>query len=325
MNVNPVVIDCPIVLFFVTVGFIAEVEILRNHFRHTALKVAYYGVMLVLFTMLAGFFFLESMKGFWYTPILGIPLLRWIYVPATLLSLLFGIRMLKTRHLPLPAAPYSKMTSCDTGRFSSVYETEHFYVIFPQFERMRYSVGKRPPQRDAQITFCATASFQKSYLGRKHSDIIGSHVCDGVLYEDTGKYPAWQKYGVFAFFDRTCHFAPPEEAEFLLSETAKHGGDAFSQYLLIHEGKQLFFMDKDTVLHSYRAIAQLDGRLCVIDCKHKERAGNFVRYLMELHVEEAIYVDVGAWMNTSWYLEPSGKKRQCFPFPVSSSANYICF
>ena len=325
MNVDPVMIDCPIVILFMTIGCIALAEIIRNHFRHTVLKTAFYSVMLALFTILTGFFLFEPVNRFWYSPVLGVPLLRWIYLPATGLSFLFIARLRKTRHLPLNAESYSENLPHDTNRFSSVYETKHFYIIFPEFDRVRYSVGERPPQGDLRVTFCGTASFQKTYWGRTHSNIIGSHVCDGILYEDRGKYPAWKKFGVFAFFHQTWHFAPPEEAGRLLAETVKHGGDAFSQYLLIHEGKQLFFMNKDMVRHSFRAIAQLDGRLCVIDCKHEERAYDFIRYLMELHVQEAIYVDLGAWMNTSWYRLHSGKKCQCFPFPVISSANLVRF
>ena len=325
MNINPIWIDCPIVIFFMTIGSVAIVEIIRNHFRHAALLTTFYAAMLAGVTMLSGFFLFERVNRFWYTPLLGIPLLRWVYLPAMGLSTLFITRMFKTWHKRLAAEPYTGNIPRNTDRFSSVYETERLYLIFPAFDRVRYTVGERLPRHDTQITFCGTAAFQKRYWGRKHSDITGAHVCNGALYEDPDKYPAWKKYGVFAFFNQTWHFAPPEEARQLLTETAKNGGDAFSQYLLIHEGKQLFFMDKDTVLHSFRAIAQLNGRLCVIDCKRKERAGDFIRYLMELHVEEAIYVDLGAWMNTSWYRLPSGKKCQCFPVPIISSANLIRF
>ena len=325
MNINPIWIDCPIVLFFMTIGAVAIIEIIRNYFRHLWLLSAFYAAMFAGVTMLAGFFLLEPLNRFWYTPLLGIPLLRWVYLPATGLSTLFITRMFKTWHKPLPAEPYSENISPDTDHGSSVYETEHLYIIFPSFDRVRYIVGERMPRNDKQITFCGTAAFQKTYLGRKHSDITGDHVCGGVLYRDTEKYPAWKKFGVFASFGKTWRFAPPEEAQQLLSETVKMGGDAFSQYLLIHEGKQLFFMDKDRVLHSFRVIAQLKGRLCVIDCKRKERAEDFIRYLMELHVEEAIYVDLGAWMNTSYVRLSSGKKRQCFPVPVSSTINLILF
>lgn len=324
MNIDPIWIDCPIVLFLMTIGTVAIVEIIRNHFRHFVLLAAFYAAMLAGFTMLLGFFLFEPVERFWYSPLFGIPLLRWVYLPGTALACLFITRMVKTRHKPLPAQPYTEGI-CPPYGVTSVYETEQLYLIFPAFDRVRFTVGERQPRSDKRVTFCATAAFQKKYWGRKHSDITGSHVCGGVLYEDPEKYPPWKVFGVFAFFDRTWHFAPLEEARQLLAETAAHGGDAFSQYLLIHEGKQLYFMDQDTVHHSFRTVAQLNGRLCIIDCKHKERAVDHLRYLMELRVEEAIYVDAGAWMNTSWLRLPSGRKRQCFPFPVVSSGNLIQF
>ena len=50
----------------------------------------------------------------------------------------------------------------------------------------------------------------------------------------------------------------------------------------------------------YRALCELDGKLCIIQSNQSVKYQDFVDMLIETGVKHALYLDMGGW-NHSWY------------------------
>ena len=86
------------------------------------------------------------------------------------------------------------------------------------------------------------------------------------------------------------------EAELKLA--ADFGGMGFAQNIIIHDGKVHPLFRSNTF--QYRALCELDSRICIIQSDTPVTYRNYVDMQNALGVRHAIYLDMGGW-NHSWY------------------------
>lgn len=207
------------------------------------------------------------------------------------------------------------------GEDTTIYKTDSFYVFFPQYTCVDLEYGKRPSKSDKSITWCSGAAFQHDIqLGFSDDNIEGYHASKGV-YSDS-QY-AKEEYGAVTFYDGTYNFEfdDPESA---IKEAAAHGGSGFMQFRMMKDGELVntFTMPR---VRSYRVIAEVNGNLCIIDSIEMMQFGDFLDKLEKLHVTNALYMDMGAGWNYSWYRKVNGKVKTLFGLKVPWSHNWVVF
>ena len=130
-------------------------------------------------------------------------------------------------------------------------------------------------------------------------------------------------YIVVVFYDGgfKFEFDDPESA---MKEAANRGGSGFMQYGMLKDGELIngFTMPR---VRSYRVIAELNGQLCIIDSIEMMHFEDFLNELKELNVTNALYMDMGAGWNYSWYRKNNGKAMPLFGLKVPWSHNWVVF
>lgn len=207
------------------------------------------------------------------------------------------------------------------GEETTIYRTDTFYVFFPKYSRVDLECGKRPSKSDKSITWCSGAAFQHDIeIGFSDENIEGYHASKGV-YSDSPY--AKEEYGAFTFCDGTFgfEFDDPESA---VKEAAARGGSGFMQFRIMRDGELVndFTMPR---VRSYRVIAEINDSLCVIDSIRMMSFGDFIQKLKELGVTNALYMDMGAGWNYSWYRKSTGAVKTLFGLKVPWSHNWVVF
>ena len=201
-------------------------------------------------------------------------------------------------------------------------------AYYPQFSRIDLMCGKMPSQQDTSVIFCAEAAFTHEILDEfAHSNIDGDHVSAGKRYKGA---KCEDNSGAFAWFgDTTWEFINGEYSE-LLDSVAAAGGMGFGQAIIIHEGESIRplwrekYDDKST---HYRALCEKDGRLCIVDSRDEVSYEKFVALLEDFAPRHALYMDMGAGWNHSWWRDETGKVHEIHPVADKSRycTNWITF
>lgn len=202
-----------------------------------------------------------------------------------------------------------------------IYKTDTFYVFFPQYSHVDLEYGKRPQKSDKSITWCSGAAFQHAIqLGFSDENIEGYHASKGV-YSDSPY--AKDSYGAVTFADGDFHFEfdDPESA---IKYAANQGGSGFMQYRIMRDGELVndFSMPR---VRSYRVIAEMNGNLCIIDSIEMMHFDDFLAKLKDLNVTNALYMDMGAGWNYSWYRKTNSAVKTLFGLKVPWSHNWVVF
>ena len=207
------------------------------------------------------------------------------------------------------------------GDETVIYNTGIVYVFFPEYSDVDLVCKKRPSKSDDSIVWCSGAAFQHTVSLRfSQEDVEGDHAVKGTLYESP-----YNKEGFAAF---TCvdgnyafEFDHPTEA---IREAAEAGGSGFMQFGLIKDGEEIMNYDRPRA-RCYRTLAELNGGLCIIDSVKMLHFDEFMEELQRIGVTNAVYMDMGAGWNYSWYRRPSGKCVTLFGLPVPWSHNWVVF
>lgn len=207
------------------------------------------------------------------------------------------------------------------GTETTIYKTDTFYVFFPKYTHVDLEYGVRPKKSDKSITWCSGAAFQHDIqLGFSDDNIEGYHASKGT-YSDSPYVK--DGYGAVVFYDGIFKFEfdNPQTA---IKEAAEHGGSGFMQYRMIRNGELVndFHMPR---VRSYRVIAEINDNLCIIDSINMMHFDDFLAKLKELNVTNALYMDMGAGWNYSWYRKTSGHVKTLFGLKVPWSHNWIVF
>lgn len=204
---------------------------------------------------------------------------------------------------------------------TAIYKTDTFYIFFPEYSQVDLEYGKRPKKSDKSIIWCSGAAFQHDIqLGFNDSNIEGYHASKGV-YSDS-EYVK-DGYGAVVFYDGIFKFEfdNPENA---IKEAAAHNGSGFMQYRILKDGELINDFNMPRV-RSYRVIAELNGNLCIIDSIEMMHFDDFINKLKELNVTNALYMDMGAGWNYSWYRKSTGSVKTLFGLKVPWSHNWVVF
>ena len=201
-------------------------------------------------------------------------------------------------------------------------------AYYPQFSRIDLVCGTMPTQQDTNVIFCAEAAFTHEILDEfAHSNIDGDHVSAGKRYKGA---KCEDNSGAFAWFgDTTWEFINGEYSE-LLDSVAAAGGMGFGQAIIIHDGESIrpLWREKydDKTTH-YRALCEKDGRLCIVDSRDEVSYEKFVSLLEQFAPRHALYMDMGAGWNHSWWRDTAGKVHEIHPVAEKSRycTNWITF
>ncbi len=197
-------------------------------------------------------------------------------------------------------------------------------AYYPQFSRIDLVCGKMPSQQDTSIVFCAEAAFTHELLDEfAHSNIDGDHVSGGKRFKGAKCH---DNSGAFAWFsDSTWEFVNGEYGE-LLDSVAQAGGMGFGQAIIIYNGESLRPLWRDGV-NQYRALCEKDGRLCIVDSRDSVSYDRFVALLEQFEPRHALYMDMGAGWNHSWWRDSQGNVQEIHPIAEKSRycTNWITF
>ena len=197
-------------------------------------------------------------------------------------------------------------------------------VYYPQFSSIDLVCGTMPSQQDTNVVFCAEAAFTHELLDEfDHSNIDGDHVSGGKRYKGA---KCKDNSGAFAWFgDTTWEFVNGEYSE-LLDSVAAAGGMGFGQAIIIHDGESIRPLWRDGT-NQYRALCEKDGRLCIVDSREEVTYERFVDLLEAFAPTHALYMDMGAGWNHSWWRDSNGKVHEIHPVDKKSRycTNWITF
>ena len=204
---------------------------------------------------------------------------------------------------------------------TTVYDTGTVYVIFPEYTDVGLACEIRPSKSDGSITWCSGAAFQHDIsLGFSHENIDGDHAMSGVLYESPYNKDSFAAF-TFAEGRYSFEFDDPSGA---IRKAAEAGGSGFMQFGLIRNGETVMGINRPRV-RCYRTLAELNGHLCFIDSIRMIQFADFMKELHRLGVTNALYMDMGAGWNYSWYRNAAEKVVTLFSLPVPWSHNWIVF
>jgi hypothetical protein len=137
---------------------------------------------------------------------------------------------------------------------------------------------------------------RRDISGRKHTNIAGNHVSRGELHKG---YSCRKNTGAFVWYKGKWEFLLKNYAT-ELKVAADSSGMAVGQNMIIHKHvKQPLFRSNS---FQYRALCELEGKLCIIQSNESIRYSDFVDMLSQAGVKHALYLDMGGW-NHSWYRE----------------------
>ncbi|MBR2822323.1 MAG: hypothetical protein IKE24_01340 [Clostridia bacterium] len=202
-----------------------------------------------------------------------------------------------------------------------VYNTGTVYVIFPEYTEIDLVCEHRPSKSDESITWCSGAAFQHTVsIGFTQENVEGDHAVSGVLYESPYNKAS---FGAFTFADGAFSFAFDDPSG-AVRKAAEAGGSGFMQFGLIHDGQTVMDFDRPRA-RCYRTLAELNGHVCVIDSVNMLHFDAFMAELHRLGVTNALYMDMGAGWNYSWYRNAADRVVTLFGLPVPWSHNWVVF
>ncbi len=126
----------------------------------------------------------------------------------------------------------------------------------------------------------------------------------------------------FCYYDGQWKFSQDEN---ILQEAAQHHGMGFSQSAIIFDSETLPLCRKATSSNFYRALCEIDGKLCIVDSKEKMYYKDFVAALEKQHVKYAIYMDMGPGWNFSWYKDNDLHTHYLRDVIIKYTTNWIAF
>ena len=264
----------------------------------------------------------EKLKRPWQKIVYRVLYLSSFAVIPAFLFIFMGL--ISQYHAPIPESIDAKeMAAAEIlpGEKTTIYNTGTVYVFFPEFDDVDLVCETRPSRGDESITWCSGAAFQHDVTLRfSQDDIEGDHAVNGTLYESPYNKDSYAAFvctdGKFAF-----EFDNPREA---VRKAAESGGSGFMQFGLIRDGETVMTINRPRA-RCYRSLAELNGHLCVIDSVNMLPFDDFMAELHRLGVTHALYMDMGAGWNYSWYRDVQERVVTLFQLPVPWSHNWVVF
>ena len=207
------------------------------------------------------------------------------------------------------------------GNETTIYNTDKVYIFFPEYSNVELVCKDRPSKSDDSITWCSGAAFQHTVsLDFSQENVEGDHAVNGAYYASPYNKDAFAAF-TFADGEFSFEFDDPEGA---IKKAADAGGNGFMQFGLIKDHEVVMNFDRPRA-RCYRTLAELNGNLCIIDSVNMMHFTQFMEELQRLGVTNALYMDMGAGWNYSWYRNAADKDVTLFGLPVPWSHNWVVF
>lgn len=201
-------------------------------------------------------------------------------------------------------------------------DTCSLILLFPQFKSVDLVCETMPSQDDEKVIFVAEAAFTGELLKEfKHTNIAGDHVSSGSRIKG---YKCPRNTGAFVYHNGTWKFLYQSYDE-ALDEAAANGGCGFGQEMIIHQGELVTAIRKDYSKNVFRALCEVDGKLCIAESSLVENYVDFKNSLMKVGASEALYLDMGAGWNHAWYRDDVGEVVELHKKSHNYCTNWITF
>ena len=195
-------------------------------------------------------------------------------------------------------------------------------ILYPVYEKVDLVCGTMPSQTDSSALLCVEACFTGECLNEfKHFNIAGDHVSGGTRYHG---YKCKRNTGAFVFYNGAWKFLYKNYSDEMNIAADNHGA-AFAQEMIIHEGKIVETTRSNSNRNQFRALCQIDNRLCVIESANVLSFGDYKAKLNEIKVQEALYLDMGAGWNHAWYRTNVDSLTVLHPRTHNYCTNWITF
>lgn len=202
-----------------------------------------------------------------------------------------------------------------------MYKELSFY--FPEYTDVRLQVTAFfPGFLNKRKTMSITAALTRNYrVVASPQRIVGMTVTGNRLYDN------WHSdtLGTVVIVDGKVEFLydhiPHEQLSLKLNEVAQRGGIAFQQYYWIYDGhRESLWFEHDRKYH-FRALTEIDGRICIIESRVHTTCETFKDRLEELGIRFAANLDTGRGWQNAWFRQHNGKLllMQYFPFPFNTN------
>ncbi len=207
------------------------------------------------------------------------------------------------------------------GDETVIYNTGTVYIFFPEYESVELVCENRPSKRDSSITWCSGAAFQHTVsLSFSQENVEGDHAVSGEYYDSPYNKDS---FASFTYADNNFNFTFDDTTQ-AVKNAADAGGSGFMQLALINDRNEVMDFNMPRT-RCFRTLAELNGSLCIIDSVNMLHFDEFLAELNRLGVTNAVYMDMGAGWNYSWYRNTAGRVVTLFGLPVPWSHNWIVF
>lgn len=201
-------------------------------------------------------------------------------------------------------------------------DTDSLIILYPRYSRIDLVCGTMPSKGDTSVLLCAGACFTGQCLKEfDHFNIAGDHVSGGKRYRG---YRCKRNTGAFVYYDSKWKFLY-QDYNASMNDAAAKGGCAFAQEMIIHKGKLVAAVRKDSNRNQFRALCQRNDSLCVIESAKVIPYGDFKAALLRQKVQEAIYLDMGPGWNHAWYRVNQKSTQELHPRTHNYCTNWITF
>lgn len=211
---------------------------------------------------------------------------------------------------------------------ATIDSTEHFLFYKPDVYNVNIVCGDRPDTLNNDILFCAEAAFTGKIVDSfYYKNIAGDLVTQGEYHCG---YECSANSGGFIFYtDGHWKFLEKEDYQKQLRKDTNIRC-AYEQAILIYEGEvHRPYLMKPTREEKYRVLCENDqGELMVVTAKDDIPYAQFVQNLLsELHVRNALYMDMGTGWNYSWYRTTDSTCVSFFPIAkwTQYQTNWLIF
>lgn len=201
-------------------------------------------------------------------------------------------------------------------------DTCHLMLLFPNYSRIDLICKDMPSSKDTSVILCAEACFTGQCLKEfDHLNIAGDHVSASHRYHG---YRCNRNTGAFVWHGNKWEFLYKEYSK-TMDEASKMGGAAFAQEMIIHHGKLVASIRKDSNKNQFRALCEIDGRLCIAESDSVINYGEYKSNLLKCGTREALYLDMGGGWNHAWYRIPNDSVKVLHPKTHDYCTNWITF
>lgn len=219
--------------------------------------------------------------------------------------------------------------------------TNNLYVYYPIYKSIDFIIGESPKESDTTIVFCCTASFTyKKTLPIDSSMVLGPYAINGNYFNGIQSNTST---GCFLYLNDNWKFAS-DSIEWQIRKIASEGGWGFSQMSLIPNkvpnsnrnsifnfcGIRFYKTDNNKLKirpkrHNYRALCEINKRLCIVESIKKCTFSQFQTYLNDCNFNNAIYLDVGLGWSYAWYRINENKIQRLHQKLHPFGSNWIVF